>query len=378
MFIGTGDTDLLCSCGQSVLIRGYLPANFLAIAIKCFRCGAVSVTPGLPDDTVLPRDAVAVARRGEPMVASATIPRGAVFASQEAIDRDYTLSRPHSPPVAPMPLTSAVLDTTATAYDRLIGGALADHVTVAQRALTLDAAEDAFAWSLARLRGLVDKPGWSWIFHNDDAMAAMHIAAFQHFLHCWGHHPRLQRLAASLAEPGRFLRIMSNFALAKLLYDAGNRVGFSLPDAEPHFSTAAGEALSLAMLAPDSLQWRRRDRWSGPVVRAAVADALASVQGQVNTRRPGILVLVTSILLPNFDQAVVDGIGSVLRHAGRKHRGVAAVAAITPKVVQVKRLDEVGFGYGFYPIINPHFDGENPIRLGSEQDFAASRGAAAR
>ena len=48
--------------------------------------------------------------------------------------------------------------------------------------------------------------------------------------------------------------------------------------------------------------------------------------------------------------------------------------SITPKVMQVKRLDEVGFGYGFYPIINPHFDGENPIKLGSEQDFTALRG----
>ena len=106
-----------------MLIRGYLPANFLAIGIKCFRCGAVSVTPGLPDGEVLPRDAVAVARRGEPMVAPATIPRGAVFASQEAIDRDYALTRPRNPPAEPMPLTSTVLDTTAAAYDRLIGGA---------------------------------------------------------------------------------------------------------------------------------------------------------------------------------------------------------------------------------------------------------------
>ena len=38
---------------QSMLIKGYLPANFLAIRIKCFRCGAVTETPGLPEGEIL-------------------------------------------------------------------------------------------------------------------------------------------------------------------------------------------------------------------------------------------------------------------------------------------------------------------------------------
>jgi hypothetical protein len=37
VFVGAGSTDLLCRCGQSILIKGYLPANFLSIRIKCFR-----------------------------------------------------------------------------------------------------------------------------------------------------------------------------------------------------------------------------------------------------------------------------------------------------------------------------------------------------
>jgi hypothetical protein len=373
-FIGEGSGDLVCPCGQSVLIRGYLPRNFLAISIKCFRCGAVSVTPGLPDGDVLPHDAVAVPRRAVAMVASTTIPRAAVFASEEAIQHDYAATRPRSAPAEPMTLDASVLAATAADFDRLSGGALAAHIAAAERSVSLDATEYPFALAQLRLRGLVDRPGWSWLYQNDDAMAAMHIAAFQDFLHCWGQYPRLDRLAPALAAPGRFLRIMTGFATAKLLYDAGNRVGLSLPDAVPHFSAGSDEALSLAMLAPDALQWRRRERWNAQVIRSAVTEALASVQGQVNGRRPGIVVLSVSILLPGFEQALVDGIGAVLHSVGRKHRGVAAVVFVMPKVAPVKRLDQVGFGYDFCPVTNPYYSGENPIRLGAQQDFVPTQG----
>ena len=57
---------------------------------------------------------------------------------------------------------------------------------------------------------------------------------------------------------------------------------------------------------------------------------------------------------------------------GRRHRGVAAIAVVMPKVFIVQRRDQVGFGYAFYPIRNPHFAGENPIRLGSAEDFDPS------
>jgi hypothetical protein len=85
-------------------------------------------------------------------------------------------------------------------------------------------------------------------------------------------------------------------------------------------------------------------------------------------------VLSVSILQPDFDQALADGIHAAFRAVGRRHRGVAAVSAIMPKVLPAGQPDRVGFGYAFYPIRNPHFAGENPIRLGSEQDFKMDRG----
>ena len=52
-----------CRCGQSLLIAGYEPRNFLGIAIQCAACGRISETPGLPQGAAPPA-AVTLVERG--------------------------------------------------------------------------------------------------------------------------------------------------------------------------------------------------------------------------------------------------------------------------------------------------------------------------
>jgi len=104
------------------------------------------------------------------------------------------------------------------------------------------------------------------------------------------------------------------------------------------------------------------------VLRTAVIDAVASAQGRVNRSRPGIVVLAATILQPDFDQMVVDAIHAAFQSVGKRHRGVAAVAIIMPKVLPTGDPERVGFGYAFYPILNPRFAGENPIALQAQGD----------
>ena len=33
---------------------------------------------------------------------------------------------------------------------------------------------------------LIDTPGWSWLYQDDDAMAAMYVTALHHLMQCWG------------------------------------------------------------------------------------------------------------------------------------------------------------------------------------------------
>jgi hypothetical protein len=198
-------------------------------------------------------------------------------------------------------------------------------------------------------------------------MAAMHVVALHRLMQCWGQHPLLARIAAPLAQRDKFIRTVAGLAMAKLLFDAGNRVRFALEgsDVDLRLTTVAGEPLTFALLAPGALQWREKDRRSPDVLCDAVVAAMAAAQGQVNRSRPGIVVLAASILRQDFDQMVVDAIHAAFQAAGRRHRGVAAVGIVLPKLLPAGHPDWIGLGYAFYPILNPRFAGENPIRLGS-------------
>ncbi len=369
VFAGAGSSDLVCRCGLSVLIKGYLPANFLAIRIKCFRCGEICETPGLPEGEMLPHWAALIAPQELPGVTTTPVARGAVLACATATARGYDLTRPRSVPDLPLEMSRALVEAAASQYDALAGGRLEEQIAASRGASGVDPGNYPFAWSVQWLRDRIDNPDWSWIYHNDDAVAAIHVVAMHNLVQCWGHHPRFGSLAANVGEAGRFLRTLSAFATAKLLYDAGNRVGFS-QDLRLHFATVADEPMSLALLEPAALQWREHERRSPEVLRVAVIDALTGAQGTVNRLRPGIVVLSVSVWQPDFDQMLVDAIHAAFQSVGRRHRGVAAVAAIMPKGLQTGSPDRIGFGYAFYPILNPRFAGENPIRMASAQEFA--------
>ena len=130
-----------------------------------------------------------------------------------------------------------------------------------------------------------------------------------------------------------------------------------------HITTPDGALLPVALLAPERLQWRERERRSLDAFRHTIIDAMGIAQPQINRGTPGIVALAVSILQPDFDQMVVDAIHAAFQSVGRRHRGIAAIAIVMPKVLPAGRPDRLGFGYAFYPIVNPNFAGTNPVRL---------------
>ena len=186
-----------------------MPANFLAIRIQCFRCGAVTATPGLPEGELLPRSAVAVPAAQTPMVTTSAIAGGAVLACEEATRRDYRATQPDGPPDEPLLLSRALLENAADDYDRLTGGRLAEHAAASPTPEGTEQGPYPFAWSVLRLREWIGRPGWAWLHQDDDAMAAMYVVAMHHLMQCWGRHPLLARIAAPLAAPERFIRTVT-------------------------------------------------------------------------------------------------------------------------------------------------------------------------
>jgi hypothetical protein len=68
-----------------------------------------------------------------------------------------------------------------------------------------------------------------------------------------------------------------------------------------------------------------------------------------------------------FDQMLADSITAAIRSHGKRHRGLAAVAAIMPKVRLTGVQREARFGYSFYPVANGHHSVGQSVKVGARE-----------
>jgi hypothetical protein len=210
---GTGSGQFNCECGQSLLIAGYEPRNFLGIAIQCAACGRVSETPGLPDDAQPPSNVTLVERGAENPPRAVT--NDAVLISREEMERLY--------------------QPRATGADpHVISDALLDEMEAQQRNWTnepLDPSPRGYksnplAWAVAHFRERLRDPEWTSFADSSDSTAAAVVAAFRDLVASWGHHPLFGAMIATAAAQGYSLHTMAMFGAAKSLISAGNQIAF--------------------------------------------------------------------------------------------------------------------------------------------------------
>ena len=376
VLFGTGPGTLDCTCGASVLVRGYRPGTLLAISIQCFRCGSVTTTRGLPDGAVLPVGLRAVPRVATALPEPLSLPDGLVLACEAEIARVDALARPADPPFEQLVITPDTVVEALAAYDRLTGQ-LDAHREAVRRRGNPDAwmPQHPLAWALTWLQARSGQPNWSWFATHAHAVAGSHLGSFRHFIACWSRHPQFPAMTASAAAEGFSLHALAVFAAAKCLVDSGNRVAFAWPRNEVRlhgFSLGPPGAAGLTTTVQrmGQFEWPNGRGSEPAAIRAAVQEALSAAQGQVNVRRPGIVVVSPGAAPANFDQPVVDAINAALRAQGRRHRGVTGVAAVLPKVFRTQRPNAAGFGWSFYPIANPHTAPGTVARIGRRHDFA--------
>ena len=104
-----------------------------------------------------------------------------------------------------------------------------------------------------------------------------------------------------------------------------------------------------------------------------MAEAMASVQGSINRLRPGILVLSPGAVEGTLEQLFVDSIVAALGSHGKRHRGLAAVSVIFPKIRMTNKRREARFGYSFYPVANRNHSLGQSVRIGARADFLGIR-----
>jgi len=363
IFTGRGTGELRCRCGQSVLVRGYDPSDFMGIDLRCASCGAITTTPGLsalkrPPEHVQPveRDAVAPP-------AGTTVGPDRVLAGREELGRLMELHRPRGPASDLLTVSDAFLDTIAADYDRLTGGALTDHLAAVAAAEAVKPLSGyrmyPLAWAIHTMRGVLRGADWSCAGSSPASVATTVAGAFRYFLDCWSHHPLFPEMAATAADSGFSLHGTALFATAKGLAESGNRIGFVPPrDGSGRLRQFAlamgtGEPLTCVVDRFDRYEWPFGEDWQSADLRQRVQERLLASKGQINVKHPGMIVLSPGATWEQMEQPLVDAIHGAFHAHGRRYRHVTAVSVILAKIKATPNHDTVRFGYSFYPIPNP-------------------------
>jgi hypothetical protein len=229
------------------------------------------------------------------------------------------------------------------------------------------------AWALDRLASGVGQPGWSAMVSEPDVVATAQLGAFREFLHVWSGHPLFPAMAAGAAAAGFSSHALAVFAAARCLAATGNRIGFTRPPIAGnrfdgfYVETSPTERTPVVVRRFDRFDWPTGKGADPAIVRAAAVDALIASQSRLHARQSGILVLSVGAVRGRDDYAIIEGLAETLRARGRKHRGLAGVAVILPKLRATARPDQVEFHWTFLPLNNPHHTGGG-LRLGARPD----------
>ena len=364
VFTGHGTGELRCRCGQSVLVRGYDPANFLAVDFQCASCGAIITTPGLSALNSPPASVVPLERTADVPPEGARIPPGRVLAGREELDRLMHIYQPRGPASDDLTVSDAWLDSIGADYDRLTGGLLATHldtVAAAEARKPLSGiAQHKLAWALHTLRAAIRDLDWACTQTDAGAVATTLTAAFRYFTDCWSHHPLFPEMLATAADTGFSFHGTALFAVAKNLSDSGNRIAFMPPrDGSGRmrdFAIAMGpvDRLTCVVDAIDTYAWPTgRTAWEFEPLRAMVLERLLASKGRIHQKRPGMIVLSPSPISGAMEQPLVDAIITAFHSHGRRYRHVSAMSVILPKIVPTAERRTVRFTHSFLPIANP-------------------------
>ena len=239
--------------------------------------------------------------------------------------------------------------------------------------------DQALAWAVAHWRDRLRVSAEAGFETDADMVAATVIAAFRDLFAAWVHHPLFAAMIGSAVLRGFDLHSTSVYATAKVMALAGNPLTFvtttnvQRPRVIGLRSGQGENALSIAVNPFGRFEWPDGAEATPQAVRAAVIEAMAAVQGSINRVRPGILVLSPGAVSGAFDAILTDALNAALASHGKRHRGLAAVAAILPKIWPTGNPREMRFGHMFYPYPNRNHEMGKAIRIGSRADHTGLR-----
>ena len=364
---GSDSGTLSCACGNR-LIAGYDPELFLGVGIRCARCGAVTSTRPMAEGSALPLAAIVAEPSVEPRLTTMTVPPRVTVLGRAEMERLAALYRPVTPADNIYRLSPERLDAAAAAYERYVGASLPLVASNAREPFS-GLRQHALGWAIGHLRG--QDESWRCVQDDPTANAALHVAAFLHFVATWSHHPLFPAMAATAAERGCSLHGLAPFAAAQCLSMMGNRINFPLPVGDPGriegFSlvTGAADLIPIHTEMFDQFEYPLGRPWDAAGLVAAVSEVIAAAQGRINLRNPGLLVLSPGSALAGFDEALIKAVETAMAALGRKNRGLIGTTLVTLRLQALPDPTAIRFGYGLFPLLNRHHRGENGLRIGA-------------
>lgn len=336
-----------CACGESPLIAGYAPENFLAIAIQCGACGDISETPGLPAGIAPPRAVLPLERGADSPPAKIAV--GTVLIGKDELDRLAALYLPRRTEDSTYLIGDTFLDELEALQSRLTGAPL-DPVPGFK--------DGPLSWAFAHFRQRLRDPAWAEFNGDEDAVAATVLGAFRDLVGSWGHHPLFPAMIGTVAARGYSFHAMAIFGTAKALALTGNRIGFVATEgvapkiAAVRLVLDGRNDLSVNVARFDRFEWPDAPVATPQTMRAAVLEAMAAAQGHMNRLRPGMLFLSAGAADASLDHLMFEALTGAIASHGKRYRGLNAIGAILPKVQTTPVPREARFGYAFYPVAN--------------------------
>lgn len=367
--VGAGQGILSCPCGK-VLIEGFQADQFLALGLQCGRCGTVTITDPLPEATMPPPGLSTAEVSAEPRMRAMKVPAGVAVIGRREMDRLGGLLRPATPADNVYVISEALLDETVAAFERHVGGALPLGARADNANVFAGLREHALGWSVRHLRARIRDGRWSSMEDAPTANAATHVSGFLHFVATWSRHPLFPVMAATAGDRGCSLHGLALFAAAHAMAMMGNRVGFRAPAgylgrlATFDLATGASAVVPVQLEVFDRFEFPFGRPWDQAALRGAVSDVVAAVQGRINLRNPGLLLLSPGTALPGYDEALIEAVKVAMQGLGRKNRGLMGVAPIVLRLQGLPDPHAVRFGYGLFPVLNRHYSGDTPDGIG--------------
>ncbi|WP_156347972.1 hypothetical protein [Sphingomonas sp. Leaf231] len=344
-------------CGQ-ILIEGYYPDCFVEIAIRCFKCGAISKTPPLEDGEVLTTIITSVIKGRSYLIAS-TIDYfpSVIMSAPEAVEKAHGMCRPLGTEVI-RPVDVALLDFTRARYVELTSVDYNSQKNVVRKNGPNVRFEYPLTWALESLGRIMEQDESK---TSHEALVAIHIIElFNSICDRWAFSHRFPVVAKQFGNKKNFFHtIFSLMAADMLTSDGGSMVGLSLedqhgvPNPDLYIRRGAAEKFHLEVKAPEEFQIITGSTDEGRI-KSRLQKVLKGSSRQINRNSRGVLIVGASIDDNEAVRNLERWMRNLVRSRGAFHSGLAAM------VIIVRRSDAEGPFYEMISATNEHYSSFNP------------------